>query len=118
MFGRSSVLSAAIGLTALPGIYIDESILSVEYFHLMFDQHEVIFAEGAPTESLYAGTEAMKAVSEMARQEILTLFPELSVENFAPSPAFPIPPGRLQKQLVARHLKNKKPLLETFTRTP
>lgn len=116
MFGRPNVLSAAVMLTTLPGINIDHDIRSVTYFHLMFDQHEVIFAEHAPTESLYAGTEALQAISPKARWEILTLFPELSVGNYRPPTAFPIPPGRLQKQLVARHLKNKKPLLENFSK--
>lgn len=116
MFGCHSVLSAANKLTALPGVYVDESISSVEYFHLMFDQHEIIFAEDAPTESLYAGTEALKAVSVKAREEILTLFPEFSNAEFIPKSALPIPTGRLQVQLVARHLKNNTSLLENFSR--
>ncbi len=114
MFGSANVLGAAIKLTALPGIFVDENINCVEYFHLMFDQHEVIFAEDAPTESLYAGAEAMKAISSQARQEIIALFPELEAESYAPEPAYQIPLGRLQKKLVSRHKKNNKLLLETF----
>ena len=41
MFGTSEALIAAIKLTALPGIYVDEEASEVEYFHILFDSHEV-----------------------------------------------------------------------------
>jgi hypothetical protein len=111
MFGVRDVLIPAIKLTALPGIYVDDQIAQVAYFHLLFDQHEVIFAEGAPTESLFTGPEALKALAPAAREEILTLFPEIAQINYRPEPACFIPPGRLQKQAVARHLKNGQQVL-------
>jgi len=111
MFGQDEVLIPAIKLTELPGIFIDHSIEEVEYFHLLFDQHEIIFAEGAPTESLFTGPQALEGVSAEAREEILTLFPEVAELDYEPKPARYIPEGRLQKQLIARHLKNEKPLL-------
>lgn len=118
MFHCDSVLTSAINLTKLPSISIDESLPYISYFHLMFDQHEVIFAQGAPAESLYAGTEVLKSVPKDALQEIQTLFPELSAQDVLPEPALPIPSGRLQKQLVARHLKNKRSLLEMHVEMP
>lgn len=51
----------------------------VEYFHILLDAHEVVFANGAPAESLYLGPQALKGLSEDGRAEILTLFPELEV---------------------------------------
>ena len=114
MFGTADVLIPAIKLTALPGIYVDESVQSVEYFHLVFDKHEVIFAEGAPTESLFTGPEALKSISADAREEIMTIFPDLQDGDYSPSPACFMPSGKDQKQLVARHAKNQKPLLELF----
>lgn len=116
MFGSPAVLSAAIKLTTLPGIYTDDTIQSVTYFHFMFDEHEVIFAEGAPTESFYPGSNALKAVPEKTRQEIFTIFPELVSDDCTPAPAFPIPKGRLQNKIVSRHLKSNVPLLENFGR--
>ncbi|OAN81002.1 hypothetical protein A8B78_09965 [Jannaschia sp. EhC01] len=115
MFHSPRVLAAAIKLVALPGIQVDEAVHHVAYLHLMFDQHEVIFAEDAPTESLYLGAEALKALGAEAWREILSLFPELSQRSSAaPVPALPIPLGRQQRQLAARHAKNNKPLLETY----
>jgi hypothetical protein len=111
IFGKSEVLVPAIKLTELPGIFVDEAVEEVEYFHLLFDQHEVIYAEGAPTESLYTGPEALKAVDPEAREEILTIFPEVADLDYAPEPARFIPSGKLQKKLIERHLKNERPLL-------
>lgn len=108
MFGRSEVLVAAIKLTALPGIYVDHSAQRVDYIHLLFDDHQLIYAEDAVTESLYLGPQAHKAMSPAARDEIRLLFPELAVTG--PAAARFIPPGRLQKKLVERHLKNRKPV--------
>jgi hypothetical protein len=111
MFGTSDVLIPANKLTALPGIDVDERAAPVTYFHLLFDQHEVIFAENAPSESLYVGPETLKMIAPDALAEILVLFPEL--ERKQPGFAFPEPSSKQQKQFVARHLKNAKPLLET-----
>ncbi|WP_120633385.1 Hint domain-containing protein [Ruegeria sp. EL01] len=113
MFGAAEVLVPAIKLTSLPGIFVDETVQSVEYFHLLFDQHQVIWAENAPTESLFTGPEALKSLSDAARQEIFCIFPELSGMAHSVDPARMIPCGKQQKQLVARHLKNNKPLLQT-----
>ncbi|WP_424942947.1 Hint domain-containing protein [Aliiroseovarius crassostreae] len=49
----------------------------VTYFHLLFDQHEVVFAEGAPTESFHPGHQGLAAVSDASREELFQLFPEL-----------------------------------------
>lgn len=111
MFGTTEVLIPAIKLTSLPGIYIDEAVQSVEYFHLLFDRHHVIFAEDAPTESLFTGVEALKSLGSEARQEIFEIFPEL-IENHGENPARFIPCGRQQSHLIQRHLKNNKPLLQ------
>jgi len=117
MFGVSEVLIPAVKLTALPGIFIDEAVESVDYFHLLFDGHEVIIAEGAPTESLFTGAQALKSVGPEAREEILAIFPGCADQVLSPEPARYIPEGRLQKKLVARHLKNRKPLCQGITET-
>lgn len=111
MFGASEVLVSAHRLIGLPGIELDYSQSQIEYFHMLFDNHEIVFADGSPSESLHTGREALKAISSAARQEIFTLFPEL--RNGVRRGAFgrPVPIGRQQKQLIARHRKNRGPLL-------
>ena len=110
MFGQNEVLIPAIRLTELPGVFIDEDVNDVEYFHLLFDEHEVIFAEGAPTESLLTGPEALKSLSPEAREEILAIFPQVANMNFTPKPARLVPTGRKQKQLITRHIRTSQPL--------
>jgi hypothetical protein len=112
MFGSAEVFVPAKKLVGLPGITIDSDVRSVEYFHLLLDRHEVVFAEGAPTESLYTGPEALKGVGADARAEIVALFPDLEVGANAPVLARKTPEtGARIKQFVARHRKNQKPPL-------
>lgn len=112
MFGVSEVLVAAINLTELPGIYVENDCEAVCYHHLLFDTHAVIFADGAPVESLFTGKEAMKSVSPEARAEILEIFPNIMDAAAVVQNARYIPSGKRQKRLVERHLRNDKPPLE------
>jgi plastocyanin len=52
---------------------------TVTYVHVLLDRHEVIFAEGAATESLHPGDYMLAGASE-TRAEILALFPELETD--------------------------------------
>lgn len=73
----------------------------------MFDRHEVVFSNGAASESLYAGPEALNAIDSDATEELLTLFPELR-HGVRPVPARPLASGRLGRKLVMRHQRNSK----------
>lgn len=115
MFGEPEVLIAAIRLTELPDIFVETGAKTVKYFHLLFDRHVIIYAEGAPTESLYTGAEALKALTPEAREEIVLLFPEVFQASRPKQPACCIPTKKKQRQLVARHLKNSKPILRNPT---
>lgn len=112
MFSAQEVLVPAHKLLDLPGVREEADLNAVTYFHMLFDRHEVIFAEGAPTESLYTGPEALKGVGADARAEIEALFPELTSDDHAPQLARPTPDrGGQVRTLVRRHVKNGKPLL-------
>jgi len=113
MFGTNQVLVSAIRLTDLPGVFVDNDMQKVTYFHLVFDRHVVLFAEDAPSESLFTGPQALKAIAPEARAELFELFPALNeAETTAMEPACPIPSGKRQKKLIARHISNNKPLLD------
>ena len=77
MFGVQDVLISAQKLTELPGIYVDATIKCVEYHHVLFDEHEVVYAEGAPSESLYTGREVLNALTEDGLEEVYSIFPDL-----------------------------------------
>lgn len=110
MFGEPEVLVAAKHLTGIDGIEIDDSAEALTYYHLLFDRHEIVCSEGAQTESLFTGPEAMKSVSPEARAEILALFPELLSETCAREPARRIGSGREGRQLAKRHSANRREL--------
>jgi hypothetical protein len=75
----------------------------VTYVHVLFDRHEVVFAEGAQSESLYTGDEALKALGEAARAEIFRLFPDLA-RRAEPAPgARMFLTGRQARDLAAGH---------------
>jgi hypothetical protein len=112
MFGVADVLIPAIKLIDLPGIDIDNSSDEVTYFHVALDEHDVIFAQGAPAETLHLGLQGLKAMPTEAREELLSIFPEFS-DQLQELAEF-VPTGRDQKKLVARHIKKERPLLEAF----
>lgn len=106
MFGTNEVLVAAKQLLLLDGIDIAEDLDEVEYFHFLFDRHEVVTANGAEAESLFTGPEALKAVGSAAREEILALFPSLADHDYAAVPARALASGRMARRLAVRHRQN------------
>ncbi len=50
---------------------------TVTYYHMLFDTHEVVFANGAATESFHPGHQGLDALNGAARDELFALFPEL-----------------------------------------
>ena len=51
---------------------------SVTYFHLLFDQHQIIFADGAATESFYPGPLALNALQCDALRDVFSILPRLN----------------------------------------
>ena len=81
-FDEPEVLVAAKMLVNDTTIRVQEQA-EVEYFHMLFDTHEIIFAEGAPSESFHPAHIGWGALAESAREEILALFPELEGLDFS-----------------------------------
>lgn len=50
----------------------------VTYVHIMFDYHEVIWANDCPSESFYAGDDALNCLNPEQANEIIAIFPKLS----------------------------------------
>ncbi|WP_298847893.1 Hint domain-containing protein [uncultured Ruegeria sp.] len=111
MFATRDVLVSAIRLTELPGIFLDCDATQVTYHHLVFDRHVVLFAEGAPSESLFTGPEVLKSLPPEALRELLQLFPGLKSDQDM-DPACYIPSAKRQKKLVARHIRNSKAIID------
>jgi len=76
LFGVHEVLVAAKYLVNQNTIYVSEGD-TVEYFHILFDTHQIIFSNGAPSESFHPGKMAMEALEKETREEIFSLIPKL-----------------------------------------
>lgn len=76
LMGYDEVLVAAKHLVNGTDVRIVEGG-SVEYIHLLFDTHEIIFADGCPSESCLPDT-GVAQQDEAQQAELLTLFPQLS----------------------------------------
>ena len=81
----------------------------VKYVHLLFDRHQIIYAEGAATESLLVGPRAERLIGPEAIAELEHLFPQLQQDTGLPARL--VLDGAPAKRLVARHLRNQKELL-------
>ncbi|MGX9355546.1 Hint domain-containing protein [Roseobacteraceae bacterium S113] len=76
--GQSEVLVPAKAL--IDGDKVVQSpTAGVHYMHLLFDGHEVIYANGTPSESLHAAQIDKAEVAPEARAELLRLFPDLDL---------------------------------------
>ncbi|MEL7091185.1 MAG: Hint domain-containing protein [Pseudomonadota bacterium] len=74
--GHSEVFASAKSLVGAPGI-TRAAVDTVTYVHIMFDQHEVILADGMWSESFFPGPVALGTLHLEQRKELLQIFPEL-----------------------------------------
>ncbi len=80
LFGESEVLVAARHL--IDGVQVTQEFGgAVTYIHMLFDEHEIVYADGAATESFHPGDLALTAISDDAREELFALFPELRISG-------------------------------------
>jgi len=77
LFGAAEILTSAKSLINDSSI-VQHSADKVEYFHVLFDRHEIVFSNGAPTESFHPGKTEVGILAQQARDEIFSLFPELA----------------------------------------
>lgn len=109
MTGSAEAFVIAKKLLPLAGVDLDEGPLLIRYVHLLCDEHEVIFANGAPSETMLRGRHAKDALGRDARDEIDAIFPDF--DACAMDAARPILRGSRQRQAVQRHIKNNRPIL-------
>jgi hypothetical protein len=62
-----------------------EPCAKVTYWHLMFDRHEVIWSNGAATESFFLGGAEDSGAARAVRQELTRLFPRLAENAMVPA---------------------------------
>lgn len=100
LFGHSEVLVAAKDLVNDHSVRPLEGGV-VEYVHILFDEHQVIFSEGLATESFLPGPHTMRGFEHAAVEELRRIFPELDPETGL---GFPVAARRTLRRHEARLL--------------
>lgn len=103
MNGGEALLSA-VKLLDLAGVSQPHQDYGCTYHHIVLAGHDVISANGCWSESFYPGVEAMKSLPPGRAHGYRKLF------DREIRPYFPVFEGRRARNLVARHLKNQKPI--------
>jgi hypothetical protein len=88
LFGEKQVLVAAKHLCGMKGVALRPQD-SIDYTHLMFDQHQIIRSNGTLTESFFLTENSANAIDVEQKNELEALFPTLKdgIESFGPTEA-------------------------------
>ncbi|MDO5657636.1 MAG: Hint domain-containing protein [Paracoccus sp. (in: a-proteobacteria)] len=108
--GRDEALVAAKHLLGLPGISAESPAQGVGYHHILTGRHELLLSDGAWTESLFTGPQALRNLTAAARRELASIFPEM-LSGPLPDGARPFLTGRQGRELARRSLKNRRALV-------
>ncbi len=87
LFGEDEVLAPIAALLNDHSITIDHSAQSADYIYLMFDQHEIVFANGIEAESVHVTDVAFAAMETDMQAELLAIFPEFGTSTAAFGPS-------------------------------
>ena len=79
-FDAAEHLVAARDLLQLDGVEVATTPY-VTYVHFMCDRHEIVMSDGAWSESFQPGDFSIKGLDQAQRDELFTLFPELSTKE-------------------------------------
>lgn len=80
--GEPEVLVKAAHLVRAGLLRQDHSGRPVTYYHLLFDRHEIICAEGLWSESYMPAPSGLVAIDMETQGEVEALFPEMALQNY------------------------------------
>ncbi|SIT10220.1 Ca2+-binding protein, RTX toxin-related [Roseivivax lentus] len=60
------------------GVRVAHGKRDVTYVHLLFERHQIVIAEGTPSESFYPGPNALKTIGTAARADLMRHIPALN----------------------------------------
>ena len=76
MYGSPKILVPAIALLANEKT-AKADVKCTTYIHLLFDQHEIIFANGIETKSFHPNNKIMNGLDRSVQDEIYAIYPKL-----------------------------------------
>ncbi|MEM9032855.1 MAG: Hint domain-containing protein, partial [Pseudomonadota bacterium] len=97
-FGEDEILVPAKALIDGRGVF-PSPVERIAYHHILFDTHQIIWANGVPTESYHPGAYSLDGLGEEARDALFSVFPNLRSDpnGYGPSarPAVRVEAGRI-----------------------
>lgn len=77
---------------------------TVDYIHVLFADHQIVIADGIPSESFHPGATGLQAMAEASRAEILRLFPQLEadLDGFGPAARYSATPREILAMRCAK----------------
>ena len=96
LFDSTRVLVPAMSLVNDTTVTTQAPETEITYYHMVFDDHEVVFANGLATESFHPTLATIGAMKPEAKAELLRLFPDLDsrikprADTAAYDPAYPV----------------------------
>ncbi|MGD9917059.1 MAG: Hint domain-containing protein [Paenirhodobacter sp.] len=87
LFGEAEVLVAAKDLVNGTSVTVAEGG-TVDYVHILFDRHHIVFSEGIASESFLPGPQVLGSMEAAVQAEICALFPEIDPatgEGYSPA---------------------------------
>lgn len=112
MFGHGEMLIAVKHLEKLRKVHKPQVGEGVTYRHILLDRHEVIYANGLPSESLLIGQEARTKLPKALMEEIKALMPQIARSPAAQPPARVLARGHhgrlLSDRLSRRRAKGRR----------
>ena len=86
LFGEDEVLAPAEALLNDSSISIDRACKEVTYYHFLFDKHQIVYSNGAETESFHPAAASLDTFEDAKREELFKIFPQLEFDasSFGP----------------------------------
>lgn len=113
MYGCDEILVAAKKLDGSLGVSVMKGVSEIEYYHLLLDRHEIVLSNGAASEPLFLGPMGLNALGKNAISELRNQFPKIDLSGEAPDQARSFGKGKKFDRLMARHMKDQIPLVES-----
>lgn len=79
LLAQDAALASAKSLVNGDSIYeCGAEVADLEYWHIVLDQHEIVFANGCPAETLHFGDVALSTLTKAQMEELDAIFPDLT----------------------------------------
>lgn len=80
LFNEREVFVAANDLVGQAGIHVDHERRGFTYYHVLLDNHEVVFANGVETESFHPASAPLESLDPQDRARLIERFPGLDYD--------------------------------------